>query len=165
MVKYNFDRLTHSLQRLEKNRINGYKILSMLPEEERKSKTPFVLTTNLASSYIDIVLKERKHQTPLDFIETFRHLHLYPSKLWSEIMEKIDSSKFPELEDFLYSHTTRPHTNDQKRIAIPEYFIDYAGLKKENKVIVFGAEERIDIWKPETYKNYKDYVSNYIKTL
>lgn len=91
---------------------------------------------------------------------TERCLFVYPSDEWAKFEEKLSTLPIttnPEaaaFARFFLSGAAVCEVDKQGRINIPNHLIEYAGLKKDVKVI--GVRSRIEVWDCETWKTYCD---------
>jgi MraZ protein len=84
-------------------------------------------------------------------------IYVYPPEQWIGIEEKLHrlSSDLPE--ERFYIRTIASHASDSKvdaqgRISLPRNLITKLGIEKN--VIIIGAFDHIEIWRPETYDEY-----------
>jgi MraZ protein len=83
------------------------------------------------------------------------HLALFPAETWAAIEQRLIemSSLDPDaqrLRRFYASGSVPCPVDPQGRILVPNYLRDHARL--DNKVIVAGAFERIEIWSPTRFE-------------
>jgi MraZ protein len=86
-------------------------------------------------------------------------IYVYPPAQWTAIEDKLDllSSDLPE--ERYYIRTITSHASDSKldaqgRIALPRMLLDKLGIEKN--VIIIGAQDHVEIWRPETYREYME---------
>ena len=84
-------------------------------------------------------------------------IYVYPPEQWTEIQEKLRrlSSDLPE--ERFYIRTISSHASDsrvdaQGRISISRSLLEMLGIEKD--VVIVGAHDHIEIWRPETYHRY-----------
>jgi MraZ protein len=82
------------------------------------------------------------------------HLALYPARTWAEEeLELLGKSKFdPAAQDlrlFYASGSVECPIDSQGRILVPTFLREHASL--ENKLIVAGVYEHIEIWNPARF--------------
>ena len=84
------------------------------------------------------------------------HLALFPAKEWAAIEQRLleMSPLDPDaqrLRRFYASGSVPCPIDSQGRILVPGFLRDHAGL--ENKVIVAGVLERVEIWSPAKFES------------
>ncbi|MBO4893958.1 MAG: cell division/cell wall cluster transcriptional repressor MraZ [Clostridia bacterium] len=80
-------------------------------------------------------------------------LYLYSLEGWQDLVERI-SEKFSgenrtKIQRKLFLNAERVECDTQGRFTIRADFCEYAKFEKE--VVVFGAGQRIELWKPEFF--------------
>ena len=88
-----------------------------------------------------------------------RCIYVYPPAQWTAIEEKLSqlSSDLPEERYYIRtitSHATDSKVDAQGRIGLPRMLLDKLGIEKN--VVIIGAQDHIEIWKPETYEEYME---------
>lgn len=114
---------------------------------------------------INLPAKLRKYVLP-EANDTFvitrgyeRCLFVYPQDEWARLELTIRrlSSTNPKnrfVMRMLFEKATESQLDGQGRIAIPKDLLDFAGI--ENEVVIIGVLERIEIWNPKLYQEYKN---------
>jgi MraZ protein len=114
---------------------------------------------------INLPAKLRKYVSP-DANDTFvitrgyeRCLFVYPQDEWARLEQSIRrlSSTNPNhrfVMRMLFEKATESQLDGQFRITIPKDLLDFAGI--ENEVVIIGVLERIEIWNPKLYHEYKN---------
>ncbi len=85
-------------------------------------------------------------------------LSVYPLDEWSKLEESIRqlSPTNPQHRYFtrtLLENAVESQLDGQSRITIPKELLDLAGIK--NEALILGVLERIEIWNPESYREYQ----------
>lgn len=85
-------------------------------------------------------------------------LFVYPNDEWSRLEQSIRqlSATNPKHRFFtraLLERATESQLDGQSRITIPKELLQFAGI--ENEVLILGVLERIEVWNPKTYEEYK----------
>jgi len=85
-------------------------------------------------------------------------LFVYPMKTWEKLAEKLGNMPVGEsgtrsFVRLMLAGATDVEVDKQGRVLIPDYLMDYAGLKKE--VTVAGLFDRLEIWDKEKWSKYK----------
>ena len=113
---------------------------------------------------MNIPARLRKYVSP-DANQTFvitrgyeQCLFVYPLDEWSKLEESIRqlSTTNPQHRYFtrtLLENAIESVLDGQSRITIPRELIHLAGI--ENDVLILGVLERIEIWNPNTYREYQ----------
>ena len=113
---------------------------------------------------INIPAKLRKYVSP-EANDTFvitrgyeKCLSVYPLDEWNKLEEAIRqlSSTNPKHRFFartLLESATESQLDAQSRITIPKELLQFAAI--ENEVLILGVLERIEVWNPKEYKNYR----------
>ena len=84
-------------------------------------------------------------------------IDVYPMDQWQHFEQKLialnpfkpQEAKFIRM---ILQHATEDKLDAQSRILIPPNLLEYAKIEKE--VLVLGALKKIELWNPETYKEY-----------
>lgn len=85
-------------------------------------------------------------------------LFVYPQDEWNKLEQSIRqlSSTNPKHRFFtrtLLENATESQLDGQARITIPRELLQLAGI--ENEVLILGVLERIEVWNPKTYHEYR----------
>ena len=85
-------------------------------------------------------------------------LSLYPTKEWNAFAEKLSKLSMGKSEDRGFSRAMLSGAFEVEidsigRILIPEALKSYAGLN--DKVVLTGVYDRVEIWDEATWKTYK----------
>jgi MraZ protein len=85
-------------------------------------------------------------------------LFVYPLDEWGKLEESIRllQSTNPLHRFFtrtLLQHAIESQLDGQSRIIIPKELLQLAGI--ENEVLILGVLERIEVWNPQTYREYQ----------
>jgi len=88
---------------------------------------------------------------------TARCIDVYPMDQWQHFEQKLialnpfnpQEAKFIRM---ILQHAAEDKLDTQSRILIPPNLLEYAKIEKE--VLVLGALKKIELWDPETYKEY-----------
>ena len=116
-----------------------------------------------SKSRISIPAKLRKNLLPEakdSFVLTqgiSKCIDVYPSDYWETIEKRLnllnqyDPNEMKFIRMFL-QHATDAEMDSQSRIILPTYLLEFAGIEKE--VLILGALQKIEIWNPQTFKNY-----------
>jgi len=85
-------------------------------------------------------------------------LFVYPMKTWEKLAEKLGNMPVGEsgtrsFVRLMLAGATDVDVDKQGRVLIPDYLMDYAGLKKE--ATVAGLFDRLEIWDKEKWSKYK----------
>lgn len=92
-------------------------------------------------------------------------LSLYPEPEWEKVQQRLETKSFTQ-KDFrylnrrLHQFTSVENIDRSGRILLPEILRKLANLRKE--VLVIGANQTIEIWDPD---RYREYMENYGRTL
>lgn len=86
-----------------------------------------------------------------------RCVDLYPKDHWSELESKLTKLNIYNQKDMRFIrmmlfNASEDSLDGQSRILIPQNLIEYAGIK--NDVLILGAMKKIEIWNPDTFKEY-----------
>lgn len=87
-----------------------------------------------------------------------RSLFLYPIAEWEKVLARLERQKAridPKQRRYylqLMEHTSDASLDAQGRITIPQHLAEHAEIEKE--VLFVGAGEVIEMWDPETYREY-----------
>lgn len=80
-------------------------------------------------------------------------LDIYQEKIVAKLNDFSEMKKsHRKLTSLIGGSSTYSEVDKQGRIMIPPKFIEYAGL--ENKVIIIGAFNRIELWNPQIRQKY-----------
>lgn len=113
---------------------------------------------------INIPAKLRKYVSP-EANDTFvvtrgyeQCLFVYPQDEWNKLEQSIRqlSSTNPKHRFFtrtLLENATESQLDGQARITIPRELLQLAAI--ENEVLILGVLERIEVWNPGTYHEYR----------
>jgi len=124
---------------------------------------------------INIPAKFRKAMSPeanetvIITLSRERCLDVYPRDVWEQrIVAKLnDFSEMDKnhrrLTSLIGANSVDSEIDNQGRIAIPSKLLNYAGLS--GKVVVVGAFNRIELWNPETWNEYKQGADNALDTI
>jgi MraZ protein len=90
-----------------------------------------------------------------------RCLFLYPLDEWNRLEEAIRGLSFSDPQHRFFIRTllewaTDGQLDNQARLSIPQNLLEHAGIAKESEVLILGVLERIEIWNPEQYAQYKN---------
>ena len=82
-------------------------------------------------------------------------LYIYPKVRWEQIGEKIRAvsrmkKATRDFVRFFYGAAAELELDKQGRVLIPTYLREYANL--DNEVVVVGAEDHLEVWKAETFR-------------
>jgi MraZ protein len=117
-----------------------------------------------AKGRINIPAKLRKYVSP-DANDTFvvtrgyeQCLFVYPQDEWNKLEQSIRelSSTNPKHRFFtrtLLENATESQLDGQARITIPKELLHLAAI--ENEVLILGVLERIEVWNPVIYHEYR----------
>jgi len=94
-----------------------------------------------------------------DLREKEKCLYLYTDKDWSSKEEPVRmlDDNIKENRDYQRRFGARimdESMDTQNRITLPLTFIETAGLKPNEPILLYGQYSRIEIWDPETYDKY-----------
>ncbi len=86
-------------------------------------------------------------------------LFFYPTDEWKRVQKKLGSLSFTSRKTRFFTREIAAHAcevtvDGHGRIIVPQELRELAGLEKD--ILVIGAIERIEIWSPERYREYKD---------
>jgi MraZ protein len=116
-----------------------------------------------AKGRVSIPAKLRKHMSPeandtvIMTQGTSKCIDIYPYDQWQDIENNLLrlNSFDPQHAKFIRmisQYATEDVLDSQARVLIPQFLLDYAGIEKE--VLILGVLKKIEVWNPETYKNY-----------
>jgi MraZ protein len=66
------------------------------------------------------------------------------------------SPKARELKRFFFNSSHDTELDSAGRVMIPPFLMDYVGISKNQRVVVTGSGECLEVWDSEAYKNYRD---------
>ena len=97
-------------------------------------------------------------------------VYIYDTSDWQEQAEKyIENSKVDDqqakirdLERFVYSSATEVSMDNQGRIVIPSYLLDYADITDETAVV--GVGNRIEVWNNNIWRTHINNISSELST-
>jgi MraZ protein len=113
---------------------------------------------------INIPAKLRKFLST-DANETFvitrgyeRCLFVYPFDEWERLERAIRELSTTDRQNRFFTRTLLEKATDsaldgQSRITVPRELLQYAGI--ENDVLILGVLERIELWNPAVYEQYR----------
>jgi MraZ protein len=113
---------------------------------------------------INIPAKLRKYVSP-DANDTFvitrgyeRCLFVYPLDEWNKLEQSIRSLSATNPQHRFFTRTLLENASEmqldgQSRITIPKELLQLAAI--ENEVIILGVLERIEVWNPKVYQEYR----------
>lgn len=86
-------------------------------------------------------------------------LTLYTIEVWNPIAKKINKMNdlVAEIRDFkrLFMNGASPVDLDSAdRLLIPKQLLEYAGIKKENDMIIAAQGNKVELWDKDTYYEY-----------
>jgi len=86
-------------------------------------------------------------------------LFFYPTEEWKRVQKKLGALSFTSRKTRFFTREIAAHASEvavdgHGRIVVPQELRELAGLEKD--VLVIGAIERIEIWSPERYREYRD---------
>lgn len=86
-----------------------------------------------------------------------RSLAVFPATRFGELQERV--SKLPlssrnarEFSRFLMSGAHEDEPDGQGRVVVPQHLRAYAGIR--NEAIVVGANDHLEIWAPDAWRQY-----------
>ncbi|MBI5464755.1 MAG: division/cell wall cluster transcriptional repressor MraZ [Ignavibacteriales bacterium] len=87
-------------------------------------------------------------------------LYLYPQDEWNRLEEKVRALSFADAQHRFFVRTLFEWATDcqldtQSRFSVPQTLLDFAGIAKEKEVMVIGVLERVEIWDPAVFGEYK----------
>ncbi|MCX7983789.1 MAG: division/cell wall cluster transcriptional repressor MraZ [Bacteroidetes bacterium] len=87
-----------------------------------------------------------------------RCLYVYPQDEWDKLEEYVRGLSFLDAKhrDFrrtLFEWAIDSELDSQYRITVPQELLDYAGIEKE--VLVLGVVDRIELWSPVVYREFR----------
>ena len=74
---------------------------------------------------------------------------VYPREAFEGIVPDFDT------QSLMGVMTKGVNIDGQGRITVPEPFMEYASLLTDTEVVVSGALDRVEIWNPEIYENFR----------
>lgn len=85
-------------------------------------------------------------------------LFLFPIKEWEEVMRKLKELSLGSADSRAMNRFLLSGAMDQKidalgRVLIPEYLAKYAGI--EDTATIVGISDRVEMWNPEKWNNYR----------
>jgi MraZ protein len=118
-----------------------------------------------AKGRVSIPARLRKHFNPdaKDTVVmtqgTSKCINVYPFDQWQVIENRLLKLNpfIPEHARFIRTisqYATEDVLDSQSRILIPQSLLTYAGIEKE--VVILGVLEKIELWNPDTYKEYME---------
>lgn len=118
-------------------------------DDKGRVSLPSKLRKNLSPEANDSFVITRGYESSLD---------LYPMDVWNQLENELRSklNQYRE-EDRLFLRTLMMWAQEvtldrQSRVMIPQELMKIAGVTE--KVIIIGALEKIEIWSPESFRNY-----------
>ncbi len=96
------------------------------------------------------------------------HLILYPDDAFrafeQKLMETLNEEDKTIIKNYIYSSAEDTQADSHGRIKIPANLMKKAGI--EDEVLIIGAMDRIELWKPEEFdKNMRTIEEKHKKTL
>lgn len=84
-------------------------------------------------------------------------IYVYPPEQWNAIEDKLRrlSADLPEERRYIRivgAYASDSRVDAQGRIALPRNLLDQLGIEKN--IVIIGAFDHIEIWKPETYDEF-----------
>lgn len=136
---------------------------------EKSGENPTLLWKMFIGEYRHSLDKKRRMALPVKFRKELgkklvitkgfeKCLVVYPLGEWKRVvkrLEELPSSKSSarSLARIFLSGAVEVELDSLGRALIPEYLVEYAGLKKE--VVVIGLGNRIELWSPERWEEYR----------
>ncbi len=95
-------------------------------------------------------------------------LFLYSVAQWEVLATKLSSLPWGKAEHRSFLRTMVAGATDIDidslgRILVPDYLKEHAGL--ENDAMIVGLYNRVEIWRPETWKTYRESASHEIEQI
>ena len=118
-------------------------------DEKGRVALPAKLRSNLAVSAKGIFVITRGFE---------RCLYVYPQDEWNKLEQFVRGLSFLDAQHRFYARTLFERANDSKidsqsRITIPPELMEFAGIT--NEVLILGVLDRIEIWNPAVYDEYR----------
>ena len=84
-----------------------------------------------------------------------RCLMVYPAEEWREVEKKLRSYPTSDIKSrrvvrWFTANAEKVKLDSQGRMKVPQHLLDFIELEKE--VVIIGVLNRLEIWKPETYR-------------
>jgi|SRR5680860_460712 len=84
-------------------------------------------------------------------------LFVYPISSWAKFAEKLDTLSRGQADArsfnrFIFGGAVETDIDSMGRILVPDFLRDFAVL--ENKVVIVGINDRVEIWGEERWKEY-----------
>lgn len=95
---------------------------------------------------------------------------LYPADRWDEIESEIGGLNMFQPEARQFARTISMWADDvaldgQGRIGLPKPLMEFAGLEANEKALVIGAFDRIEIWDPAAFEAHLNQQTDSYETL
>lgn len=86
-------------------------------------------------------------------------IYVYPPEQWTTIEQKLRrlSNDLPEERRYIRivgANASDSKVDAQGRIGLPKYLLDTLDIEKN--VVIIGAFDHIEIWRPETYQEFME---------
>jgi len=87
-------------------------------------------------------------------------LFLYTAGEWKKLLEKfqelpLSSASARAFARLMLAGAMDVDVDAQGRINVPNYLIEFAGLKTKNMTVIAGLMNRLEIWEEGAWSNYK----------
>ncbi len=92
----------------------------------------------------------------------------YPLDKWRDMEEEIAKLSAYDREARTFVRLTmmwaeEVKLDNQGRIGLPKVLVEYAGI--QDKVLILGVYDRVEIWNPQTYEDYQSREAQDYETL
>lgn len=88
-------------------------------------------------------------------------IFIYPKEEWEKkeerfknLTEELEEHRYYEREFFQKSEDVK--MDRAGRLTISQMILEHAQIKPKEEIWIFGVLSRIEIWKPDVYKKYKE---------
>lgn len=86
-------------------------------------------------------------------------IYCYPMDKWGELEQRLDKLSYqdPKIRYYLrvlLMWSDEATLDNQQRIIIPKRHLEFAGI--DNKVLIVGVRDHIELWNPDEYEKYLD---------